>query len=88
MSESAPIIQQGIISAIGKIIRISSSNSWIIADPFVNYKGKVKTTKGVFLLENELRIIADKQFATERLTQVREFLFCCFTDPHTPKLKS
>ncbi len=51
-----------------------------MVDPFVNYKGKVKTIKRVFLLESELQMVADKKFATERLTQVRDvFLFCCFT---------
>ncbi len=33
-----------------------------------------------FLSPEELQRMADKQFATERLTQVRDvFLFCCFT---------
>lgn len=34
-----------------------------------------------FLSPEELQRMADKQFATERLTQVRDvFLFSCFTD--------
>ena len=68
------------ISNFGKIIRICLSNGWISADPFVSYKGKVKTIKRAFLSESELQIVAEKKFATERLTQVRDvFLFCCFT---------
>jgi len=66
------------ISNFGKIIRICLSNGWITADPFANYK--VKTIKRVFLSEYELQRVADKCFATDRLTQVRDvFLFCCYT---------
>jgi site-specific recombinase XerD len=64
----------------GKIIRICLSNGWITADPFANYKGRIKTVERIFLSEEELQRIADKQFGTERLSQVRDvFLFCCFT---------
>ena len=68
------------INNFGKIIRICLSNGWIIADPFANYKGRLKTVERTFLSEEEIQKIADKEFATERLTQVRDvFLFCCFT---------
>ena len=68
------------INNFGKIIRICLSNGWIIADPFANYKGRLKKIDRVFLSEEELQKIAAKQFASERLTQVRDvFLFCCFT---------
>jgi site-specific recombinase XerD len=64
----------------GKIIRICLSNGWITADPFANYKGRVKAIERVVLSEEELQRMAEKQFGTERLTQVRDvFLFCCFT---------
>ncbi len=68
------------IKNFGKIIRICLSNGWIIADPFANYKGRLKKIDRVFLSEEEIQKIAEKQFASERLTQVRDvFLFCCFT---------
>ena len=68
------------IRNFGKIIRICLANGWILVDPFANYKCKIKTVDRVFLSEDELQRMADKKFATDRLTQVRDvFLFCCFT---------
>jgi hypothetical protein len=56
------------------------SNRWIVIDPFVNYSGKVKITNRVYLSREEIKRIEGKEFATERLTQIRDvFLFCCFT---------
>jgi site-specific recombinase XerD len=63
-----------------KIIRICIANGWLIADPFINYKSKVKVVERIFLSTEELQALADKEFATGRLSQVRDiFLFCCFT---------
>jgi site-specific recombinase XerD len=68
------------LSNFGKIIRVCLSNGWITADPFSNYKGRIKTIHRVFLSFEELQRMADKKFGSERLTQVRDlFLFCCFT---------
>jgi integrase len=68
------------IKNLGKIIRICLSNGWIIKNPFVNYKGKIKTVNRVYLTEEEIQRIANKCFDIERLSQVRDvFLFCCFT---------
>lgn len=68
------------IKNFGKIVRICLSNGWITVNPFTNYKGRVKNVERVFLSEEELQKIADKDFATSRLAQVRDvFLFCCYT---------
>ena len=68
------------IKNFGKIIRICLSNGWITVNPFTNYKGRVKNVERTFLSEEELQTIANKEFATDRLGQVRDiFLFCCFT---------
>ncbi len=68
------------IRNFGKIIRICLSNGWIVANPFTNYKGKIKIIDRVYLSAEELQMMADKQFDIERLGQVRDvFLFCCFT---------
>jgi site-specific recombinase XerD len=68
------------IKNLGKIIRICLSNGWIIKNPFVNYKGKIKTVNRVYLTEEEVQRMADKSFDIDRLSQVRDvFLFCCFT---------
>jgi site-specific recombinase XerD len=64
----------------GKIIRICLANGWIVANPFANYKSKVKVVERVFLTQDEIQKMANKEFASDRLTQVRDvFLFCCFT---------
>jgi site-specific recombinase XerD len=68
------------IKNFGKIIRICIANRWLIYNPFLNYKNKIKTVDRVYLTTEELQDIATKDMATDRLTQVRDiFLFCCFT---------
>jgi len=68
------------IKNFGKIMRICLSNGWLTADPFLNYKSKIKRIDRAFLTEKELQVLASKELATDRLTQVRDiFLFCCFT---------
>ncbi|HEY5326618.1 MAG TPA: hypothetical protein VIJ27_06425 [Mucilaginibacter sp.] len=43
-------------------------------------KFKTKKVDRAFLSGEELQIMADKQFATQRLSQVRDvFLLCCYT---------
>lgn len=68
------------IKNFGKIIRICLSNGWLEKNPLANYKAKVKEVKRVFLVEEEIQILLEKKFATERLNQIRDiFLFSCFT---------
>jgi site-specific recombinase XerD len=63
-----------------KIIRICLASGWLSQDPFINYKAKVKQVDRVFLNPDEIQAIADKEFDTDRLNQVRDiFLFSCFT---------
>ncbi|WP_316839267.1 site-specific integrase [Pedobacter gandavensis] len=64
----------------GKIIRICLNLKWIDNDPMFGYKLKSKPVERPFLSEEEIQRIAQKQFSTARLLQVRDvFLFCCFT---------
>lgn len=68
------------IKNFGKVIRICIANSWLTANPFSNYKAKVKKVDRAFLTKEEIGVIASKEFAIERLGQVRDvFLFSCFT---------
>ncbi len=63
-----------------KIILRCISNGWLDKNPFVKYKAKVKEVHRGYLTTEELQAMADKQFATDRVTQVRDiFVFCCFT---------
>jgi site-specific recombinase XerD len=63
-----------------KIVGICLSSGWLDKDPFINYKIKIKQVDRVFLSSEDLQMMANKSFSTERLNQVRDiFLFCCFT---------
>ncbi|WP_254560979.1 site-specific integrase [Dyadobacter diqingensis] len=63
-----------------KILNICLNNSWIQIDPFANFKGKYKKVEKVILTQQEIELIAGKEFVSERLSQVRDtFLFCCCT---------
>ena len=68
------------IKNFGKIIRICLANGWIIKNPFLNYKGKIKTVNRTFLTNEEIKRMTEKYIEIERLSQVRDvFLFCCYT---------
>lgn len=68
------------IKNFGKIIRICIANGWLDKSPFANYKSKVKEVERTFLVEEEIQALVSKEFATERLNQVKDiFLFSCFT---------
>jgi site-specific recombinase XerD len=68
------------IKNFNKIIKICLANHWIEKNPFANYKSKVKEVERVYLTEDEIQSIMEKEFKTERLSLVRDiFLFSCFT---------
>jgi site-specific recombinase XerD len=68
------------IKNFNKIIKICLANHWIERNPFANYKSKVKEVERVYLSEEEIQNILNKDFKTERLSLVRDiFLFSCFT---------
>lgn len=68
------------IKNFGKIIRICLANGWIEKNPFANWKSKTKEVERVFLTEEELQILADKNLHGVRLGQVRDiFVFSCYT---------
>jgi site-specific recombinase XerD len=68
------------IKNFNKIIKICLANHWIEKNPFANYKSKVKEVDRVYLSEEELQDIINKDFGAGRLSLVRDiFLFSCFT---------
>ncbi|HTN20442.1 MAG TPA: site-specific integrase [Pelobium sp.] len=68
------------IKNLKKIVNSCVAHDWIIKNPFVNYKSKAKAGERVYLTQNELNSIYQKQFTIERLAQVKDiFLFCCYT---------
>jgi site-specific recombinase XerD len=63
-----------------KIINICLKNNWIERNPFVGFKMTKKEVERPFLTQEELQILATKQFTMTRIEQIRDvFLFCCYT---------
>ncbi|WP_150452497.1 site-specific integrase [Arenibacter lacus] len=68
------------ITNFKKIIRIAFANDWITKDPFINWKGKLKTVEREFLSEEEIQTMLEKELPMDRLNHVKDiFLFSCFT---------
>jgi site-specific recombinase XerD len=68
------------IKNFNKIIKLCLANDWLDKNPFANYKSKVKEVERVYLSEEEIQSIINKDFKTERLSLVSDiFLFSCFT---------
>ncbi|MDP9959271.1 site-specific integrase [Chryseobacterium lathyri] len=63
-----------------KIIRLCIANGWLTKDPFLGYKAKLKVVDRPYLSKEEIQKIYEKEFASDRLIQVRDiFLFSCYT---------
>ncbi len=68
------------IQTFKAIIIKAKNNGWIIADPFANYRIRIKRVDRGYLTEKEIATIAEKEFPTKRLEQVRDiFIFSCYT---------
>ncbi len=68
------------IKNFNKIIKLCLANDWLDKNPFANYKAKVKEVERVYLTEDEIQTLINKDLNTERLSLVRDiFLFSCFT---------
>lgn len=68
------------IQTFKAIIIKARNNGWILADPFANYKIRIKKVDRGYLTAEELRIIREKEMPIKRLAQVRDiFVFSCYT---------
>ncbi|MFN8208754.1 MAG: site-specific integrase [Bacteroidales bacterium] len=68
------------IKNVKKIIRIAMANNWIKQDPFRDIKYRCEEVDTVYLDENDLQLLINKQIDIPRIDQIRDiFLFCCFT---------
>ena len=68
------------IQTFKAIIIKAKNNGWIIADPFANYRIRIKRVDRGYLTEKEIATIAEKEFPTKRLEQGRDiFIFSCYT---------
>lgn len=62
------------------IVLIAKNNGWIFADPFANYKIRLKKVDRGYLNDQEIQKIMKKTFAAKRLEQVRDiFIFSCYS---------
>ena len=62
------------------IILMAKNNGWIHIDPFANFKIRFKKTDRGYLTQQELDVIMQKKFGSERLERVRDiFIFSCFS---------
>jgi integrase len=68
------------IKNLKKITHECVAKDWLLKDPFIAYKVKVKHTEREFLTELELQAIHKKEFNLERLEHIKDiFLFSCYT---------
>ena len=63
-----------------RVVNVAIANRHLTFDPFQNFKVQRETPERVFLTEEELRTLINKDFKVKRLERVRDlFIFCCFT---------
>jgi len=68
------------LKALKRVVNIALANKYILIDPFMNYKVEREEVDKVFLTEEEMRKIINKDFPILRLERVRDiFIFSCFT---------
>ncbi len=68
------------ISNFRKIVNYCLKSGWLQKDPFFGFKMAKKEVIREYLTDDELQTMAGKEFAIDRLSQVRDiFLFSCFT---------
>lgn len=68
------------LGSFKKIVLICVSRGWLARDPFFGFKMAKRDVEKDFLVEEELELISNRKFCTERLTLVRDiFLFSCYT---------
>lgn len=68
------------IQTFKMIVLIAKNNGWLFADPFANYKIRLKKVDRGYLNDQEIQKIMKKKFTAKRLEQVRDiFIFSCYS---------
>ena len=68
------------IGNVRKIVNYCLKSGWLQKDPFFGFKMNKKEVVREYLSQDEIQALTGKQFAIERLSQVRDiFLFSCYT---------
>jgi site-specific recombinase XerD len=63
-----------------KVVKVAVILEWINASPFTQFQCSYKNPERVFLTQEEIDKIKNKEFTIDRLTKVRDvFLFQCYT---------
>ncbi|MBS1744238.1 MAG: site-specific integrase [Bacteroidetes bacterium] len=68
------------LQGLKKILSFCVDMGWLSKSPFIGYKFKTRPVDRDILTENELTVLQEKVFDTERLNIVKDiFLFSCYT---------
>ncbi|KQT25893.1 integrase [Chryseobacterium sp. Leaf405] len=68
------------IGRFRKVIRVAVAMDYLIKDPFILYRTKEPKKEIIYLTMQELNLIENHKFASDRLQQVADmFIFCCYT---------
>jgi site-specific recombinase XerD len=68
------------ISNLRKVVNICLKNGWLTRDPFLGYKMNKREVVREVLTQEEIDVLAKKEFAISRLAVVRDlFVFSCYT---------
>ncbi|MEJ5102214.1 site-specific integrase [Chryseobacterium sp. MYb328] len=68
------------IGRFRKVIRVAVAMDYLVKDPFLLYRTKEPKKEIIYLTMEELSIIENHKFASDRLQQVADmFIFCCYT---------
>ncbi len=68
------------IQKFKSIVLTAQKNGWIQTDPFANYRISIKKVDRGYLNDDELKLIMQKSFCSERLERIRDiFIFSCYT---------
>lgn len=63
-----------------RITRIALANKWMETDPFFDIQFKYTPSNREFLVEEEIKVLMEKDLSIERISVVRDiFVFCCFS---------
>lgn len=68
------------IKNVKKIVNMAVGLDWIPSNPFNNFRCSYHSPEREILTQSDLDTLISKQFATDRMREVRDvFIFCCYT---------
>ena len=68
------------IYRLSTVYKMARDNGWVQNNPFHSVKFKIEKVDRDFLTNDEIQLLYNKEFASERLEQIRDyFIFSCYT---------